>query len=58
VFECVQRIVVDEDADGALRRQQRRQAIDHVRQGVVSRAGLERRRTVEHLADDCHNSNI
>ena len=35
VLEGVQRVVVDEDADGALRRQQVRQLIDHARQGMV-----------------------
>ena len=40
VLERVQRVVVDEDADGALRRQQVRQVVDHARQGMVRRAGV------------------
>ena len=40
VLECVQRVVVDEDADRALRRQQVRQLIDHAGQGMVRCAGV------------------
>ena len=40
VLEGVQRVVVDEDADRALRRQQVRQLIDHARQRMVRRAGV------------------
>ena len=45
VLERVQRVVVDEDADGSLRRQQGRQLIDHGRESIVLRA-----RTVQHRA--------
>ena len=40
VLEGVERVVVDEDADGPLRGQQRREVIDDARQRVVGRAGL------------------
>ena len=35
VLERVQRVVVNEDADRPLRRQQMREPIDHVRQRMV-----------------------
>jgi hypothetical protein len=44
VLERVQRIVVDENADGALRRQEVRQLVDHPRQEIVRRSG-----TIKHL---------
>jgi hypothetical protein len=44
LLERVQRIVVDENADGALRRQEVRQLVDHARQEVVRRSG-----TIKHL---------
>lgn len=40
VLEGMQRIVVNEDADGPLRRQQVCQLIDDARQGMVGRAGI------------------
>ena len=40
VFECVQRVVVNEDADRPLRRQQMRELIDHVRQRMVRGTGV------------------
>ena len=48
VLEGVQRVVVDEDADGALRRQQVRQLIDHARQRMVRCAGVAWAGIVEH----------
>jgi hypothetical protein len=44
VLERVQRIVVDENADGALRRQEVRQLVDHARQEIGRRSG-----TIKHL---------
>ena len=40
VLECVQRIVVNEDADRPLRRQQMRESIDDARERMVRRARL------------------
>jgi hypothetical protein len=48
VFEGVQRVVVDEDADGALRRQQVSQPIDQAGEGMVYRIGFGRRVAVTH----------
>jgi hypothetical protein len=52
VLERVQRIVVDENADGALRRQQVRHLIDHARERV-RRAGIVGAGTVTHQNNDC-----
>jgi hypothetical protein len=41
VLEGVERVVVNEDADGPLRGQQMREVIDDARQRVVTPAGLE-----------------
>ena len=46
VLEGVQRIVVDEDADGTLGRQQMRQLIDHAHQGMVRWGGFKRHRAI------------
>src|SRR5262249_28739420 len=51
VLERVQRVVVDEDADRPLRRQQVREPIDRAGQGMVRGAGV-----VEHLP--CQYNNI
>ena len=48
VLECVQGVVVNEDADGSLRRQQVRQLIDHARQRMVRCAGVAWAGIVEH----------
>ena len=48
VLEGVQGIVVNEDADRALRRQQGRQPIDHARQRMVGRFGFVRTDAVRH----------
>ena len=44
VFERVQCVVVNKNADGALRRQQMCQPIDHVRQRMFGRMGIVRQR--------------
>ena len=48
VLECVQGVVVNEDADRALCRQQVRQLIDHTRQRMVRCAGVVWAGIVEH----------
>jgi hypothetical protein len=52
MLEGVQRIVVDKDADGALRRQQLCRLIDHTRESV-RRAGIVGAGTATHQNDDC-----
>ena len=52
MLEGVQRIVVDKNADRALRRQQLCHLIDHTRESV-RRAGIVGAGTVTHQNDDC-----
>jgi hypothetical protein len=44
----VQRIVVDEDADRPLRRQQVREVVDDVRQRMIGRIGIVSMNAIEH----------
>src|SRR6476660_8912948 len=52
VLEGVQRVVMDEDADGALRWEQRRKRVDHARQRMVRRMWLVKGVTHRHRESD------
>jgi hypothetical protein len=55
-LERVQRIVVDEDTDGTLSRQQQRGLIDYARDRIVRHAGVSKARTVLHHDDSLPES--